>query len=411
MALGTRFALYSSMKTSFMKPLFAPLSLALGLTLTLSASFATAKNRTLDFELKPLPTAQSSEDQIRQGLMQLYRGDIDDTRLTQTISKAEEFQSFIYDSIENQIQTNKFIHAETSERYLTGRFVKETTVRFPSLIQREGDHPANTVVARIYEPTGRPSGCDYQYPTSIFLHHILNQVPQIETAAKVMSAGVLNQSAIMVVLHMPHYGERRLEGDEFLTNDLGTFKRNVAQLVLDVHVLRNLLETRDKVNPNKISLTGISLGSVMGITVGAFDQGFESYGNLVGGGDMANILFNRASTRPDSEVAVALQGLDLDENSMRDELAAIDPITWSHRYQNKSVFMLSASRDDIISYEDSVTPLLGILQENGNQVKHRVNDDTHSPSGSALDKFRNSFRPLMKFIVDGSPSMNRVCRP
>lgn len=367
------------------------------------------KRTEFQFEIKPLPTGPSSRAEIEQGLLNLYKNSIPNELLEKEIRKSEDFQDQVYSVLNAQAAQNKKWPVTVTERRLTGNFVKETTVRFPSLIQRAGGHAANTVVARIYEPAVQNQYCNYKYPTTIILHHILNEVEMIEDVAKIMSSGVLAKPAIVVVIHMPHYGERRQGGEEFLNSNMEDFRKNMAQLILDVHLLRNYLETRGNVDTKKMSLSGISLGSVMGLTVGAFDQGFTGYGYLVGGVDMANILMNRVHTRPDSEVAVALRDLKPEENSLRDELAAVDGMTWLHRYQGKKMFLLSASQDDIVDYRNSVEPMIGQLRGQNNSLKLKLNNDSHSPTGSAWSKLKNVFLPLLDFVIDNALHVNTVC--
>jgi len=361
------------------------------------------------FEIKPLPTAPSSRADIEKSLLNLYKNDIPAELLENEIVRSQEFQEQVYATLNAQISQNKNWPVSITERRLTGNFVKETTVRFPSLIQRPNGHASNTVVARIYEPAVQDQNCDIKYPATIMLHHILNEVEIIEDAAKVISPGIIAKPAVVVVLHMPHYGLRRQGNEQFLTSNMADFRKNMLQLILDVHMLRNYLETRENVDTKNISLSGISLGSVLGLTVGAFDQGFSKYGYLVGGVDTADILMNRVRTSPDSEVAVALRDLHPDEGALRNELASSDGMTWLHRYQGKKMFILSASRDNIVDYNNSVVPMLKLLKEQGNDVTHRLNDDTHSPSGSALKKLQSVFLPLIRFIVEKTSGTDAYC--
>ncbi len=367
-----------------------------------------AHSKNVTFEAKSFSTVPSTSEEIELGLRTLYHEKIDASELAAQLIKAQNFQSRIYNLLETQITSNKMIEASVEERTLTGNFVKETTIRFKSLVQRENNHASNQVVARIYEPTVSRPFCNHKYPTTIFLHHILNQIDMIQDLAKIMASGVAHQPAIVVVLQMPHYGERRNGTEEFLNSDLSSFRENMVQLVLDVHLLKNFLDNRPNINTQNLSLSGISLGAVMGITVGAFDQSFSSYGNLVGGVDMANILMNRATHRANSEVAIALKDLKLDENLIRNELAAVDSMTWLHRYKNKKLFFLNASRDDIINYDNSVKPMLDTLQLNNN-VLAKLNDDTHSPTGSILKKVTQVFFPLLDFVIDKNPSYDQSC--
>lgn len=304
--------------------LFSTLSIVLALSFTTISTLAAESS----FELKAFPTPESQNSDIESGLRLLYKNKISESELNLQIEKSREFQSLVYNTLNSQIAKNKRLNVKTSEKRLSGNFVKETTVEIPSLIERSGHHASNKIIARIYEPANKPAFCDYKYPTTIMLHHILNEVELIEDVAKIQSSGLLGQPAIVVVIHMPHYGLRRQGNEEFLTSDLAAFRKNMAQLILDVHVLKNYLETRKNVDETNFSLSGISLGAVMGLTVAAFDQSFNRYGFLVGGVDMANILMNRVRTRPNSEVAEALKGSRTEEPYLRDELAAVDSMTW-----------------------------------------------------------------------------------
>lgn len=325
------------------------------------------------------------------------------------LDRSMRFQEYIYSAIEKRIQQNPEIKVEIEERRLTGNFVKETKITFDSLIQRPGKHAANKVIAKIYEPAVQKRFCDYKYPTSIILHHILNEVPMIEDLSKVMSSGVLSKPAIMVVLQMPHYADRKQGNEEFLNSDFESFRLNMSQLVLDVHLLKNYLETRSNIDTSKLGLSGLSLGSVMGLTVGAFDQSFSNYGFLVGGVDMANILMNRVRNRPDSEVAIALSGVEKNEDKIRQELSVLDAATWLHRYRGKKMFFVSATQDDIVNMQNSVEPMVKALVDQGNRVEQKINEDQHSPTGSAIKKLKSVFLPLLNFIVSDSLNVEVVC--
>lgn len=383
--------------------------LVICLIVNLTASFAFADEKVEYFQVKPFLTGPSEEANLEIGLKNLYRTNSQRLNLEKQLKKTKEFQNFVYETLNKKILQNPAIKIKVEEKRLTGNFVKETKVTFESLIQRPGSHAANQVIAKIYEPAVIPRFCDYKFPATIILHHILNEVDKIEDLAKLMSSGVISKSSVIAVIQMPHYSERRNGEENFLNSDLEAFKLNMAQLILDVHLLKNYLDSRENINPKEISLSGISLGSVMGLTVGAFDQSFNSYGFLVGGTDFSNILMNRARTQPDSEVAIALANIDKDEDKMRDTLAEVDSATWLHRYRNKSLFFVSATQDNIVDFNFSVAPMVATLKSQQNEVLQQINDDTHSPSGSIFKKMKNVFLPLQDFITKDAKPLQEVC--
>ncbi len=364
-----------------------------------------------NFAIKPFEPSLSSQEQISSGLKILKLENHQNA-----IQQADQFQKNIEQIMNSEIQKNngqwKYSFTEKKMSVVPGlNALRELTVRFKSLVQREGDDSSNTVVARIYIPVVYQRYCDYKFPASIFLHHILNEVEVIEKASQLMATGLLNEQAIFAVIHMPYYGERTDKSEkqkQFLTPNLNEFQNNMAQLILDTHVLKNILESLPEVDSQRINLSGISLGGVLGITVGAFDQSYSSYSFVVGGANVADILLNRAETRKDSEVAIALKDLTETQDQVRLKLSAIDGYTWLHKYKNKKIQIVSASRDDIVDYVKSVKPVVEELK-NSNRVTHQLNDDTHSPSGSIWSKYKNVFKPMINFIVEDGKTLRQAC--
>lgn len=363
------------------------------------------------FEIKPFVHSLSSQEQINSGLKMLKLENNQDA-----LMQADQFQKNIEQIMNSEIQKNNgqmsYSVTEKKVSVITGlSALRELTVRFKSLVQRDGEDSSNTVVARIYIPYIYQRNCDYKFPASIFLHHILNEVEVIEKASQMMATGLLNEQAVFAVIHMPYYGERTDKSEkqkQFLTPNLNEFQKNMAQLILDTHVLKNILESLPEVDAQRINLSGISLGGVLGITVGAFDQSYNSYSFIVGGANVANILINRAETRKDSEVAIALKDLTETPDQVRLKLSAIDGYTWLHKYNGKKIQIVSASRDDIVDYNKSVKPVVEELKIS-NQVAHQLNDDTHSPSGSVWSKYKNVFKPMINFIVGDGQTLRQAC--
>ena len=197
----------------------------------------------------PLTPETSNAQDIQDGLSHLIQLNLlqqDRSSSSQfhstAIKQAEEFQNFLNKKIQTALaENNGSFSYESTEKQISipvVGLIREITVRYKSLIQRDGNDPSNTVVARIYIPYNYKK-CDYKDPTTIFLHHILNEVPKIEQAAQFMSAGTLNAPLIMAILHMPYYGDRTSPMKQFLSSDLSEFKFNMAQLILDTHMLKN----------------------------------------------------------------------------------------------------------------------------------------------------------------------------
>lgn len=360
------------------------------------------------FELKPFSTPQSSSADIAAGIKNLYKNKISDAELEKLIGESQSFENELYSILNSQIIKQKTLTARTKEKRLTGGFVNEVTIEIDSLIQRPNNHASNKIVTKLYENINYRQFCDYKYPTSIMLHHIQDELDVIEKMAMVQASGIVSAPALVAVIHMPHYGLRKSGQEQFLTSDLSKVRQNIMQLILDVHVLKNYLETRTNVDTKNMNLAGISLGAVLGLTVGAFEQSFNRYTFMVGGADLANILMNRVRNRPDSEVAIAMKGVNFEENFLRRELAPIDSFTWMHKYQNKIFSFVNASRDDIVEFRNSVEPVYNILGKN-NRLDTRINEDEHVPTGGVFTKLKNIVLPLAKGATKGTTTIEETC--
>lgn len=327
------------------------------------------------------------------------------------LSQSLDIQNKIYAALESAHKNTPQYPYQLTEKMVQVPLVgdvRELTVKFKSLIQRDNNDPSNIMTAKIYIHKNYNRNCDYKYPTNILLHHILNEVEKVEEAGMYLASGLLNNPGIFVVPHFPYYGDRTSQTKQFLTADLNEFQKNMIQLTLDIYLLKNLVETLPEVDTERISLAGLSLGGVVGYFVGAFDQSYAGYSFLNGGGDMASILLNRVQNRKDSEVALALKDLTASDDEFRSALAAVDGYTWAHRFSGKKIQILSASRDDIVDYKNSVFPLMSQLKLN-NMTEQQLNDDTHSPSGSAFKKYMTVFRPLAQFVMLGKTPYKEAC--
>ena len=49
------------------------------------------------------------------------------------------------------------------------------------------------------------------------------------------------------------YGQRRQGNEEFLNSNMADFRKNMVQLILDMHLLRNYLETRPNGDIKKLN--------------------------------------------------------------------------------------------------------------------------------------------------------------
>lgn len=134
-------------------------------------------------------------------------------------------------------------------------------LRYPSPVV--SPHEANnTVPAELYLPAGaRPNGA---FPAVICLH-ILNGNFELSRAfcARLAEAGV-----IALFFKQPYYGERGGNGGrEKLGADLDVFLAALDQGVEDARRGIDILQALPEVDPQRIGITGISLGALQAVNV------------------------------------------------------------------------------------------------------------------------------------------------
>jgi dipeptidyl aminopeptidase/acylaminoacyl peptidase len=120
---------------------------------------------------------------------------------------------------------------------------------------------------------------------------------------------------------------------------------NVRQTVMDVRRGKAVLAARTEVDPQRISITGVSLGGIMTALAAGVDGGFYRVVPILAGGDLAAITFHARETRP---VRSALEAKGLTEADAERLMAPIDPLHFASRIDPRTCLMINAARDEVI---------------------------------------------------------------
>ena len=120
-------------------------------------------------------------------------------------------------------------------------------------------------------------------------------------------------------MKLPYYGERRPAGDKrFLSVDAERSLGSMRQGVLDVRRAATWLADRPEVDPEKLGVTGISLGGIVSSLAAAIDPRINRGAFMLAGGNLGEILWTMPRDRPIS------RGLDRD-GADQGGLAGVDP--------------------------------------------------------------------------------------
>jgi dienelactone hydrolase len=216
---------------------------------------------------------------------------------------------------------------------------------YPSAVQTDLESN-NTIPAEYYLPHGIEPG-DPQRPAVICLHILGGNFELV----RLLCAVFADRGIPAVMFKLPYYGERADRSvHRLLQNDATVFAQALDQGTADVERTFHLLASRPEVNPERIGVSGISLGAIVGATsVGRLPNVWRA-GLLLGGGDLDTIIHHARETRGLSEY-IRKQPPE-GQAGIKQAIAELDPLRYGERLrelgQNGRLLMINASEDEVI---------------------------------------------------------------
>lgn len=187
-------------------------------------------------------------------------------------------------------------------------------------------------------------------PAVILLHPLDLRVSLMRTICEKMTQAGMD----CLWMEMAYY-DRRAPGGLFdmlkMISDLERLKTAVRQTVMDVRRASEFLAGQPDVLPQKIYLMGCSLGAlVTSLTMGV-DGEFPKVVLLVGGADIAKLM--TANEKNNTVLAIINQKRGFTEEKLRNQLKAIEPLTYVDRAKEVKVLMINNRGDTVIIPECS----------------------------------------------------------
>lgn len=212
--------------------------------------------------------------------------------------------------------------------------VTEYALSFPSPVST-GDEANDLVRAKYWRPRGRGP-----FPAFVVLHWLAGNFGPLETfCTRLAEHGV---AALMV--WMPHYGERRADGKRMLSTDLAETLAGCTQASMDARRAGHWLHARPEVD--RVGILGISLGSFIAAGTAGVDDQFALVVPIIGGGDLARVLLH--DSREVRSIRRELESRGYTVESLREELAPIDPTTFASAVPRERVLMVNMEDDEIV---------------------------------------------------------------
>ncbi|MEP0765347.1 MAG: alpha/beta hydrolase family protein [Fimbriimonadia bacterium] len=219
-------------------------------------------------------------------------------------------------------------------------------VSFPSAHRTEW--PENNVVrARLI----RPAGVEEPMPIVILLHGlgVADHFLEERIAKRLNDRGI---AALLVTL--PYHIERSPPGYRSgalaLRPDVDAFEEMVRQSVSDLRRAVDWAESQRFVDADRIGVLGVSLGAIIASLGMAAEPRLRFGVFLLGGGDVAHILWNSSLTISVREV---LRRNGWTEERLRARLKAVEPLSYANEEIGERVLLVGALFDTVVPATDT----------------------------------------------------------
>lgn len=162
-------------------------------------------------------------------------------------------------------------------------------------------------------------------------------------AGKAIAEGIRTRGLHALLIHLPHYGERRDKG----------FKREPTQMLLamrqgvsDVRRAFDVVRRLPGIDPERVSLQGTSLGGFVAATAGSLDGCYDEVHITLAGGDLYGMMLT--GQKDVAKVRNELAGAGFTGEKLRELLQHAEPLRIAHRLDAKRTWMYSALQDEVV---------------------------------------------------------------
>lgn len=213
-------------------------------------------------------------------------------------------------------------------------------VTFPSAVTTPYECN-NTVQGRLLLPSANE-----KVPGLVVLHWLGPDFGFLEQ----LCAQFARKGVATFYLYMPYYGPRQPKDlgkkDILFASSIEDSLAFFRQAVKDIRRAREILRHRPEVDPARVSLFGVSLGAIIGALAFGVDPGFYRFVCVVGGGDLAAIVFN--DSRETRDARRHFEDLGYDEAKLREAFRPIDPLTFAGRVRPENARLFNMKQDEIV---------------------------------------------------------------
>lgn len=203
----------------------------------------------------------------------------------------------------------------------------------------------NTIPADLYVPKNLQAGA--KYPAVICLH-ILNGDEQL---TDLVCSSLAARGILAISFKLPYYGERGAgKGPKAMAGSPNVFVGAIAQVGEDVRRTVDLLASRPEINPERIGITGISLGGITAATAAGAEPRLYRASLMLAGGDVLKIIRHAHETKALSQMIDKLSPQE--RADVEAKIAEVDPLRFAPALRDRArdgrVLMINAGEDEVI---------------------------------------------------------------
>ena len=192
-----------------------------------------------------------------------------------------------------------------------------------------------TVPALLFLPPGQPT-----QSLVLFLHGLGGSKDDAKFIANMLCA---NGVALLAIDARGH-GDRKQDDARVIPPDLNRFRQTVIGTIVDNRRALDYVASRTDFNPDRIGLVGVSMGGIFGSILSAVEPRIDAAALLVAGG-----RWDILSRNSQHSEARNLRSDGLLPSTIRNQLAAVEPINFVGHIAPRPVFFANGNLDRIIT--------------------------------------------------------------
>jgi cephalosporin-C deacetylase-like acetyl esterase len=226
-----------------------------------------------------------------------------------------------------------------TREYIQQDTVKVFKVTFPSPVETDVE-VNNTVHGEYFLPAG-----EGPFPGVVVLHILGGEFALSELVANSLA----QRNVAALFLKMPYYGERRdpTIRRRMISRDPDEIISGMTQGVLDIRRGAAWLRARPEIDPERLGVTGISLGGIMSALSAPAEPSFRKVAIYLGGGNLPELLWERDDAQVDQFRREWLAGGGTKQSFLQ-KMSIVDPAKYGPLLRDRDVLMVAARHDEII---------------------------------------------------------------